>query len=580
MEQNQLSLQAFDILIFCIYFLLICLIGFWAGRKKKADSEDFFLAGRTLPWYIVGSSFIAANISSEHFIGMIGAAYIYGICVAMWEWGNILSFTVLIWLFIPFLIATKVFTTPEFMEKRFNSTLRQFFAIVTCVSNIVAFLAAVIYGGGIAINKLFGIDIGFSIIILGVFAGIFATYGGLKSVAWMDGLTIIIMILGGLTVTVFGLYALSGEHNSLVEGFKVMIECNRANDGAWAEAVKLVSQKIAHIDNYNRLSVIQPVTHELAPWPSLVFGFLSIGIWYSVINQFMIQRVLAAKNMYHARMGVVLAGYLKIVMPTIVVIPGLILFAMHPEILMLPWNEVRPKADQSYISMIQTIVPIGMRGLLLAALYGAIQSTVSAVLNSTSTIFTMDIYKRVLNKAASEKHLVFIGRIATVFIMIISIVLAFYISTLKTSLFVYIQELYAFFAPPFAAVFVLGILFRRINAFGATMAVFLGFIFGVLMKIYVQFVPDHYVWIEPFGMQAIANWLFCVIVCLIGSLLTKPPRAEQVEGMLTLNWKKLNIFTNVQIGDKWYTNVLIWWGLFAALVIVLVVIFSGIFCWD
>jgi len=571
---SSFPLHLWDYFAFGTYFAVLCFIGFWVGRKEKSSSADYFLAGRSLPWYVVGGSFIASNISTEHFIGMIGAAFIYGICVSNYEWMNIATFTLLIWLFIPFLLAAKVFTTPEFLEKRFNPFLRQFFAIVTVISNVVAFLAAVLYGGGLALHKLFGWNLWFAIIALGVVAGSWAIYGGLKSVAWTDFFTVIIMIAGGLMVTVLGLYMLSGDTHSLIEGFRIMIERNQAKSGIWAEVVARNAQRIVHLDRYNRLAVIQPITHEVIQWPVLIFGMFAVGLWYNVINQFMIQRVLGAKNMYHARMGIVLAGYMKILMPVIVVLPGLILFAQFPEVMMLPWEEIRPEADKGYITMLQMLVPVGLRGLFLAALFGAIQSTVNSVLNSTATIFTLDIYKRLIRKDATEKHIVNMGIWSSVVILVISIILAGFINKLGGSLFVYIQTLYAFFAPPFAAIFLLGILFKRINGAGATTAVILGFILGILIKIYVL-LPDHPLWLEPFGMQSIFNWGFCVIVCTIVSLLTQRPGPEQVTDQLTFNWKKLNIFN--ELGTRWYNSVILWWGLFAAIVIALMLTFSGLF---
>ncbi len=569
------SLGFLDYLAFGTYFVVLCFIGFWVGRKEKTSPEEYFLAGHTLPWYVVGSSFIASNISTEHFIGMIGAAFVYGICVAMSEWGNVLSFSMLIWFFIPFLLAAKVFTTPEFLEKRFNSTIRQFFAIVTVISNVVAFLAAVLYGGGLALHKLFGWNLWFAIIVLAVVAGSWATYGGLKSVAWTDFFTVIVMIFGGIMVTVLGLYMLSGDSHSLVEGFRVMIERNSANQGVWRQVVEQNAQNIVHLDSYDRLAVIQPITHAVSPWPSLFLTFFSVSIWYNVINQFMIQRVLGAKNVYHARMGIVLAGYMKIIMPAIVVLPGLILFARYPEVMKLPWSQIRPEADKGYITMLQTLVPIGLRGLFLAALFGAIQSTVNSVLNSTATIITLDIYKRIFHKDASDKHLVRVGVWTSVSVLIISIVLAGHIGKLGGSLFIYIQTLYAFFAPPFSAIFLLGILFRRINAKGATTAVFSGFAFGILMKVYIQAVPDHAQWLEPYSMQGIINWAFCTIICVAVSLMTARPRPEQITDQLTFNWRKLNIFEG--LGSTWYSSVVFWWSIFVLIIILLVITFSGLF---
>ena len=566
------QLHYLDYLAFSLYIIILSIIGYYFGKKKKQDSSDYFLAGRTLPWYVVGSSFIAANISTEHFIGMIGAAFVYGICVAMSEWANVTSFSLLIWVFIPFLMSARVFSTPEFLEKRFNLAVRQFFAIVTIVSNIIAFLAAVLYGGGLVIQKLFSIDLWTSIVIIGFISGIWAIYGGLKSIAWMDVFTVIVMIIGGLLVTILGLYMLSGSDHSLISGFKVMLERNQAETGIWHEVVVKNIRNMVDADSYQRLSVIQPVTHIISPWPNLILGVFTISIWYNALNQFMIQRVLAAKSAYHARMGIVFAGYLKIFMPVIVVLPGLILFARFPEVLNLPWEQVRPEADKGYITMLQLLVPVGLRGIFLASLFGAIQSTVSAVLNSTSTVFTLDIYKRLFNKNAKDSHYVSIGRWSSFFIIVVSIILAGFIGKLGGSLFVYIQTLYAFFAPPFAAIFVLGILFRRINGKGAIVSVILGFILGILIKIYIQYAEFPPAWLVPFQMQAIVNWAFCIVVCVLVSLFTEKPKPEQITDQLTINWKKLNIFDD--LGDKWYTSVILWWGIFVLIVAGLVITFS------
>lgn len=580
LTNSSFQLAVADYITFALYCLILWAIGLWAGKKRDKDSADYFLAGRTLPWYVIGTSFIAANISSEHFIGMVGATFIFGISVAMYEWGNINSFSVLIWLFIPFLLATRVFTIPEFLERRFNNTLRQFFAILTLISNITAFLAGVLYGGALALHTLFGWPLWAAVLALGAVSGSLAIYGGLRSIAWTDFFTIFIMVAGGLTVTFLGLHMLSGQEHSLLAGFRVMLEKNAAQDGLWAQAVAQNVHNFTAEDTYNRLSVIQPVSHKVVPWPSLLVGFLASGIWYSVLNQFMIQRVLGAKNMYHARMGIVLAGYLKILMPVLVVFPGLILFAKYPEMMLQPWDKIPATADQGYVFLLQTIVPAGLRGLFLAALFGAIQSTVNAVLTSSATVFTFDIYKRMLAPNSSEKQLVRVGIISSVLILLIALGIAIVLGLMGGGLFVYVQTLYAFFAPPFSAVFLMGILFKRINAKGAATAVFTGFAFGILMKLYLRFWPDllgpaifHAV--APFSNQSILHWGFCVIVCAAVSLCTQPPQPQQVTDQLTLNWRKLNIFA--ELGDRWYNSVITWWGLFAAGIIGLVVIFSGLF---
>jgi solute:Na+ symporter, SSS family len=569
---SAVSLRAEDFAVFAAYFAGLSAIGLWVGRRRKERSEDYFLAGRDLPWYVVGTSFIGSNISTEHFIGMVGAAFIFGVSVAMAEWGNVLSFSLLIWFFVPFLLAAKVFTIPEFLERRFNFTIRVWFAVVTVISNVVAFLASVLYGGGLALQALFGWDLWFGIIALGVVAGAWAIYGGLRSVAWTDFFTVIVMLAGGMTVTILGLQALSGDNQSVTEGFWVMVERNRAADGVWRDAVEQNADAIVRASEYNRLSVVQPATHRTDPWPNLLFSFLTVSIWYNVINQFMIQRVLAARDVYHARMGVVLAGYLKIVMPAVVVMPGLIFFAMQPELMLLPWEEIRPEADKGYVTLIQTLVPAGLTGLFLAALFGAIQSTVNSVINSTATILTLDLYKRILRPTAPERHYVLVGIGTSAAVMTVSILLAPTIGFTGHGLFVYIQTLYAFFAPPFSSVFLWGIFFKRINATGATVAVAGGFLFGIGLKLYVEFVPDHVQWLEPYSMQALANWVVCSVICVSVSLATARPAPEKVTDDITFNWEKISL--REDLGNRWYKHVFFWWLLFVLIVLILVVLLS------
>ena len=572
---SSFSLEGIDYAAMAVYLILLTVVGYWSGRGEHANADDYFLAGNKLPWYVVGGSFIASNISSEQFIGMIGTAAIFGTCVSMMEWANAATFSLLIWIFIPFLLASKVFTIPEFLERRFSPALRQIFALVTIISNVVAFLAAVLYGGGLALEQLFGWNLWVAVAVLGIVAGMWAIYGGLSSVAWTDLFSLAVMLCGGIVVTICGFMELAGDDGSIIDGFNTLIERNQAAKGPWAEAVNSNVQNLGGADTYNRMSVFQPATHPIVPAVSLLTTTLSISIWYNVLNQFMIQRVLGAKDSYHARMGIVMAGGIKLFLPLITVVPGLILFALHPELLMIePWSAVKPAADRAYVLMLQTLVPAGLRGLFLAALFGAIQSTVNSVLNSTATVFTLDIYRRMLRPQATQAQLVRVGVISSVVILAIAIGLGGLVGKIGGSLFEYIQSLYAFFAPPFAAVFLLGIVWRRINAIGALTAVVLGFAFGSGMKFYVSLVPDHYGWLDPYWNQASLNWLFCVAVCIGISLVTAPPRPEQVTDQLTLNWSKLNIFSN--LGGHWYSSVVTWWLVTVIATAALMAIFSGL----
>lgn len=589
---NAVPLSALDYVVFAAYIIALCAVGWWAGRRKADDNTGYFLADKSLPWYVVGSSYIAANISTEHFIGLIGSSVIYGICMATGEWSSVIAFSFLIWLFIPFLLSAKVFTAPEFLERRFTPTMRLFFACVTVIVNIIGFLAPMIYGGGLALeaafglNALLGIDPGavargaatnwglyLAITAIGLGAGAWAIWGGLKSVAWMDVLTVIIMVIGGLSVTYYGLRYLGGGSGSLIEGFRVMIERNQATSGVFKEAVdRLRPEIVPGAATYNRLSVIQPLCHEVTPWIHWVLSFFYIGLWYTVINQFMVQRIFAARSKYDARLGIVLASYLKLLIPFIVVVPGLIYFAMHPEILLIgrSVNDVRPVADKTYVNLIRELLPIGMRGLLLAALFGALKSAVAAVLNATSMIVTLDLFKRYMRPEFEGHKSVTMGRWVTVVILIVSILYGFYISSLKASLFVYIQTLFNFFAPPFSAVFLLATLWRRVGGRAGTVTVFVGFAVGIVEKIAVDY--GHVAWLAPFAMQSAVNWAFCMVFCAILAVLLPPPRPEQITDELTFNWRRLNV--GGDLGTHWWNNVTLWWAGSVAVMFYFIYIFG------
>ena len=580
------------------YFAMLSLIGYLAGRKKQQDAADYFLAGRSLPWYVVGSSYIAANISTEHFIGLIGASVIYGICVATGEWSSVIAFSFLIWLYVPFLLNSKVYTAPEFLEKRFNKPMRSLFAAVTLIVNVVAFLGPVIYGGSLVLNELFGIGIVWSIILIAILSGFWAIWGGLKSIALMDVLTIVIMIFGGLSVTYLGLMHLGGDEG-LLAGVARMIEVNQAEVG-WAK--EWVDKAVPHIlngaetgDHYDRLLVLQPANNNMTSWVHWVFSFFYIGLWYTAINQHMIQKVLAAKDMYHARMGMVFASGLKILLPFIVVIPGLIFFAMNPDLLH-PTNEqiaavnanavasgdpsLLSKAafdfssdavNKTYIVMIQDLVPVFLTGILLAALFGAIQSTVCSVLNSTSTVFTIDFYKMFIRKDASEKEEVLVGRLAGITILFASILIAILLAKItKVNLFWWIQMLYVFFAPPFSATFLLGTLWRKVSGFDALLSTIVALAFASTLKImeYFGVLPDI---LMSFVMQGLSVWAVCMGVLIVSTLVSSDPDPSQVGEGLTFNWKKMSFGEG--LGDKWYNSVLLWW----AVCVIAMFFFIGLF---
>jgi solute:Na+ symporter, SSS family len=411
-----MKLHWLDIIAFLSYIVLLVVVGIRSGRKKST-SQDYFLAGRSLPWYVVGSSYIASNISIEHFVGMIGAAVLYGICVATPEWSTVIAFSFMIWVFIPFLLSSKVYTAPEFLERRFNKQMRYIFAAITIIANVFVFMGPVIYGGSLILVKLFGVDKILAPLIVGVTAGAFAIWGGLKSVAFMDVVTIFFKIGGGLIVTIVGLIFLG--NGNLFDGFSAMLEANFAKDGPAAQWISNnVPNMLAGVDQgteYHRMSVIQPFNQVTNPWTHWVFSFFILVCGIRLLISILFRRFLLLKIL-SCTPGMVFASFLKLLVPVVVVFPGLIYFAIAVNdptsfIHNSDWGFLSDEVNNTYIVMVRDYVPVFLVGILMAAFFGAIQSTVSSVLNSTSTVFTMDFYSQFINKNATEDKTVKVGQI-------------------------------------------------------------------------------------------------------------------------------------------------------------------------
>jgi solute:Na+ symporter, SSS family len=567
-----LSLNSLDYIEFFLFVALLSLVGFLSGRGERASSSEYFLAGRKLRWYVVGASYIAANISTEQFIGMVGASYLLGICPALYEWLNVFTFLFMIFIFIPFLLSSKVVTIPEFLARRYGPVVRQIFAFITVVANILIFMAAVLYTGGLALNGFFGWPMPLCIVLTGLFAGGWAIYGGLSSVAWTGVFTAVVKLTGASAVTVLGLLAVNGKGN-IVDGFRTVIERNRAASGAWHDALQHIVSHLTSSGSYNRLSVFQGPDHPLTPWTGLFFLVMSVSIWYNVLNQFIIQRILGSRSIWDARMAVVFAGYAKLLLPLITVLPGLILFALHPEFLQGDWLAAQHQADKGYIALVTELLPIGMRGLLLAVLFSAVQATITSVVNSTATVLTIDIYVPLFRPNATDKQIVAFGVLASVASVVLGILIAIWLSQSGGGIFQYIQTLNAFFAPPFAAIFVLGILTRRVNATGGILAIIGGFAVGVVLKILgaLLIMPG---WFYPFANQAAITWTASMAFCIIGSAMHSGKIDPPLEQRVTL-WDSAALLRE-GLGDVWYKSVILWSAGFVVAILGAMFLFSDV----
>ena len=517
-----------DFILFALYLAGNIALGLWVARRKTADARGYFLAGDRLPWYAIGGSIIAANISTEHFIGMVGIAYAVGFVVAQWEWGNWFTFSVLIWVFLPYYIRGGLYTMPEFLERRYNSTCRYLFAVCSLVLWIVAQMAVVMLAGGKAMKGMFGIDETVTIVCLAVLAGSYTIYGGLISVAWTDFLQFVVMMIGGLIVTVIGLHRVGGLHDLMLT----------------------VPEKF---------KIIYPITDKDYPWLGVWSIFLSVGVWYNCTNQFIVQRCLGARSEWDARMGVVFAGFMKILLPLLVVIPGIVAFKLFPGL---------KDTDQAFPSLVRELVPVGLSGIVMAGLASGMLSHISSVLNSSSTVFTMDLYKPFFGDGKSEQHLVRVGRISAFAILTVATLLAIWFSYQQLGVFLLIQNVGAWVAAPIAAVFLLGVLWRRTTAAAATFVLVFGFPYTAFVEYYLF---KHVPWLMPFDNwlnRTLVVWLTSMILLGVISLFTRPPEAERIRGMIW-SWDVAKLPESERERNRGVRNLFLWWSIFIGIMAVL-----------
>lgn len=418
-----IQLQNIDYFTFTIYFLVFTAIGLVAGRKSKTSAADFFIQQNKLPWYIIGFSFITSGVSSEQFIGTVGSVYGRGLVIANWEWGNAVAVLVMVVLFIPYYLKKRVLTIPEFLEKRFNRKVSLLFAAISILIYVFINLAGVLYSGAFAMSGILGINLYLCILIITLIVGFFTIYGGMASIAWTNVLQAVMLIGGGITIFVIGLFTVDGGWNAI-------------------------------IGTGPRAHLIQPASDPDIPWTAILVLMFSTNIWYYCTSQNINQATLGAKNVWHAKMGIIFAGLLWIFIPLGDVFPGLIAHALDPNL---------PKADSAFVFVISKLIPAGGAGIIYGVLIFAVVAAIQAGINGISSIFTFDIYKPLIKPKATEANLIQTGRY---FAAVVLMTGAFYspiVGSFK-HIFDFFQECWAFIAVPISLTFLLSMITKRMDS--------------------------------------------------------------------------------------------------------------------
>lgn len=487
------SFTFLDYAIFTIYAIVILGVGLFVSRNKKGTektAEDYFLASKSLPWWAIGASLIAANISAEQFIGMSGSGFAVGLAIASYEWMAAITLIIVGKYFLPIFIKQGLYTIPEFVEKRFNTSLKTILAVFWIALFVFVNLTSVLYLGGKALDTILGSGDGSRIIPfmigLALFAAAYSVWGGLSAVAWTDVIQVVLLVIGGLVTTVIAL------NNVTIDGGAL---------NGLSHVYDVASDKFHMI-----LKKDNPEFNNLPGIAMLIGGLWVANLYYWGFNQYIIQRALAAKSLKEAQKGIVFAGFLKIIVPLIVVIPGIIasvMYAQNTEGAQSAFDTANGlNYDKAYPWLISTFVPAGLKGLVVAALSAAIVSSLASMLNSTSTIFTMDIYKPYINKNAGDKQLVRVGRITVLVALAIAASLANMMGSIP-QMFQYIQEYTGIVSPGILAVFLMGLFWKKTNVKGA--------IIGVLTSIPVALALK----LLPLDMPFLDQMLYTFIITLV-----------------------------------------------------------------
>ena len=506
------ALEGLDWVVIGLYFFVLLLLSLWIFFQKNKNTEDYFLAGRNVGWFVIGASIFASNIGSEHIVGLAGTGFETGTPMAHYE---LHSWIVLLlgWLFLPFYFRSGVYTMPEFLEKRFDSKSRWFLSLFSLIAYVLTKVSVTIYAGGIVVSELIGVPFWYGSIGVVIFTGLYTIIGGMKAVIYTESMQAIVLILGSLIITVLGLEEIGG----------------------WNELKSTVIE-----NSPNHFNMWRPSNDPDFPWTGLLFGGTIVGLWYWCTDQYIVQRTLAANNIKIGRRGVIFGAYLKLLPIFIFLIPGIIAFALSikdPNLFSID------KSDNAFPMLVKTLLPAGLKGLVAGGLMAALMSSLASVFNSCSTIFTIDIYKK-LKPKESEANLLRVGKLATTIIVILGILWIPIMQKIGGGvMYQYLQNVQSYIAPPVAAVFLLGIIWKRVNSKAAISTLIVGLFLLFLRlgsEIYFQTeinsnkVVNNWLFVFAtvnFSHMAILMFIFSLILCSVISLLSEVPDYNKIIGL-------------------------------------------------
>jgi SSS family solute:Na+ symporter len=542
-----MAIHAIDWIIVVVYFMVILGIAWWVIKQRQDTPTDYFLAGRHLGWFVIGASIFASNIGSEHLVGLAGSGATDGVAMAHYEL-HAWCLLVLGWVMVPFYMRSKVFTMPEFLERRFSPTARTVLSVISLVAYVLTKIAVGIFAGGIVFSVLLpdiqfmGMDsfwIG-SILVI-VLTGIYTILGGLRAVAYTEALQTIVLVFGSILVTIFGLQALGGWSelraicgSEMFNLWKPLVP--DGIEGTWAPVREAGRMAWYFNDNY--------------PWLGMLLCAPIIGLWYWTTDQYIVQRALGAPGEREARRGSIAAAFFKLLPVFIFIIPGMICFALaksgqvaaiQNELFDASGQLLRAKAQQAFPLLVAHVLPVGVRGIVVAGLLAALMSSLAGVFNASSTLFTMDFYSK-LKPHVTQHQLVWMGRWATAVMVLIGLMWIPVIQGGK-GLYDYLQGVQAYLAPPIFVVFFLGVFMKRLNSKGCLAALITGFVMGLFRLVIdtpvklaegFSYETGSFFWIVNnifFQYYSLIIFIVCIVVMIVVSYMTEKPDYDKISGL-------------------------------------------------
>ncbi|MFM1887907.1 MAG: hypothetical protein RL501_194 [Bacteroidota bacterium] len=526
------SLSNIDIIVILVYLVGIVLYGI--SKSKRSSSEDYFLGGRTMTWPIVGIALFSANISSSTLVGLASDAFQTNVSVYNYEWYAVVVLIFFAIFFLPFYLRSGVYTMPEFLERRYDRKSRYYFSFITIVGNVLVDTAAALYVGSIVLKLLFP-EVSSTVIIisLAIAAAAYTIPGGLNSVIQTEVIQAILLLIGSVFITYFAFDALGGGWDTMMSRLDDMLAAGQVNFGEKAARGYYVPESAEAV-----FSLVRPVNDEFMPWWGLLTGVPLLGFYFWANNQFMVQRVLGAKNLNHGRWGALFAGFLKLPVIFVMVVPGVLAILLFNDLdisaLNYPLSDgsmcsnLKDCPNLTYPVLLFQLLPTGFLGLVVAGLLAAMMSSVSATFNSASTLITMD-FIQLLRPKMTSKQLVRAGQIATLILVVLSSAWVPFIERVSDSLWSYLQLVIAFTSPPIVSAFVLGLFWKRANAHGAFASLMVGAALAIFMILSLSF--DLVPYLNDFHFLAKANLLFVVsvLVHVVVSSSTPAPAPDKVD---------------------------------------------------